>query len=165
MPVKRRKEIFSNIKLIDDEAEKVGSRFIELYSDVENLSYSRFAEMSLLLARKDDLKADFSRHIVALIPDVNKLKRHILPEIQSELDNLIVELQKDCKLSVLRSDKLFTDREYSFDDTQAFKLPENDMDGWIFLSIRSIRRREREKQRMPHTENASFVSKVFKRMW
>jgi predicted nucleic acid-binding Zn-ribbon protein len=156
-----KREIFSKIKVLDDTAEKAGSRFIELYTDIESVSYARFVEMSALLARIADLKSEFGRYVVTLIPNVNKLKSRDMPELRSELDNLITELKNTCRLSVLRSDRLFSDRAFVTDDDHAFRLPENDLGKWIWLSIRVIREREQQKQRgLPVTEKAGFFSKV-----
>jgi hypothetical protein len=140
-----KKEIFSKIKVLDDDAEKAGSRFIEFYSDTKNLSYARFAEMASLIAGIADLKADFGRYVTSLIPDVNKLKSYDLPEVQTELDNLISELQNTCKLSVLRSDVGFSVFGYPTDSNSAFRLPDVPLSDWIWLSIRRIREREQEK--------------------
>jgi hypothetical protein len=159
--LEKRKEIFSKIKLLDDEAEQNGIRFTGLYTDIESLSYVRFVEMSALLAKIAGLRAEFGRYVAALIPNVYKLKSRDMPELRSELDNLIAELQNTCRLSVLRSDGLFDDRAYVTDDGYAFRLPENDLGEWIWLSIRVIREREQQKQRgLPVTEKAGFFSKV-----
>lgn len=145
----RKKEIFSKIKLLDGEAEKLGSRFIGYYTDLPNLSFIRFEEMSFMLEKIQVLKFEFSQFIFELLPDVNKLKRQELPELQAKLDDLIAELQSnDCKLSVLRSDKLFSEREYPFDDEYAFKLPYTVMSDWIWNSIRSAKARAEKYGRL-----------------
>ncbi len=156
----RRKEIFSKIKILDDEAEKAGRRFIELYSAIKLLSYARFVEMGLLVANIEKLKSEFGQHISALIPDVNKLKRLDLPELQNELDTLIADLQKnDCKLSVLRASGLFSSREYVTDDDHAFRLPENDLSGWIWLSIRAVREYE-QQQNFADAEKTGMFQRI-----
>jgi DNA repair exonuclease SbcCD ATPase subunit len=139
-----KKEIFSKIKVLDDDAEKAGRHFIELYSDTENLSYARFAEMASLAAGIADLKADFGRFVGSLVPNVDKLKSRDLPEVQTELDNLIGELQNICELRVLRSDS-FSNRSYPTDSDSAFRLPAVPLSDWIWTSIRRIREREQEK--------------------
>jgi DNA anti-recombination protein RmuC len=144
--LEKKKEIFSKIKALDDQAEKAGNRFIELYSDVEQLNYARFAEMGLLVASIEKLKFEFGQHIGNLIPNVNKLKSRNLPELENELHNLIVELKANhCKLSVLRASGLFSSREYITDDDHAFRFVENDLNGWIWLSIRAVREREQQR--------------------
>jgi hypothetical protein len=140
-----KREIFSKIKLLDDDAEKAGRHFIKLYSDTENLSYARFAEMSSLAAGIADLKADFGRYVDLLVPGAYKLKSLDLPEVRAELDNLIGELQNICELSVLRSDSGFSARSYATDSDSAFRLPAAPLSDWIWLSIRRIREREQEK--------------------
>ncbi len=140
-----KKEIFSKIKVLDDDAEKAGRHFIKLYSDTENLSYARFAEMSSLAAGIADLKADFGRYVDLLVPGAYKLKSLDLPEVRAELDNLIGELQNICELSVLRSDSGFSARSYATDSDSAFRLPAVPLSDWIWLSIRRIREREQEK--------------------
>ncbi len=140
-----KKEVFSKIKILDDDAEKAGRHFIKLYSDTESLSYARFAEMASICARIADLKADFGRCVNSLIPNVDKLKSRHSPELETELNDLISELQNTCKLSVLRSDVGFSARSYPTDSDSAFRLPNVPLSDWIWTSIRRIREREQEK--------------------
>ncbi len=150
--LERRKEIFSKISLLDDEAEKLGNRFTELYAAVEQLSYARFAEMASIIANIEKLKAEFGRHIVELIPNVSQLKSRILPEVEHALNNTIAELQENhCKLSVLRATGLGLRREYPTDLENAFRLPTNALDVWIWVSIRAVRENELQKQQIPPT--------------
>jgi predicted nucleic acid-binding Zn-ribbon protein len=154
-----KKEIFSKIKVLDDDAEKAGRHFIKLYSDTENLSYARFAEMASLAARIADLKADFGRFVNSLIPNVDKLKHRDLPDIETELSSLIAELQNSCKLGVLRSDSGFSERDYATDSDSAFRLPDVPLSDWIWLSIRRVREREREKSTTE--KKTGFFQKMF----
>ncbi len=140
-----KKEIFSKIKVLDDDAEKAGKHFVKLYSDTENLSYARFAEMASLAAGIADLKADFGNHVSSLIPNVDKLKSRHSPELETELNILIDELQNICSLRVLRSDCGFSERDYATDSDSAYRLPTVPLSDWIWTSIRRIRDREREK--------------------
>ncbi len=153
-----KKEIFSKIKVLDDDAEKDGRHFIKLYSDTENLSYARFAEMASLAARIADLKFQFATHVNSLIPDAPKLKHRNLPDIETELNSLIAELQNTCELGVLRSDCGFSERDYATDSDSAYRLPTVPLSDWIWLSIRRIREREREKDRllMPEKKTGFF---------
>lgn len=161
--LERKREIFKKIKPLDDEAEKAGNRFIELYTDIENLSYARFAEMSSLITRIADLKAEFGRHIQTLIPEVNSLKSRHLPELEMQSNRLIAELENICKLRVLRSGQTFSHFQYVTDDDYIFRLPESDLSDWIWSSIRVIRKREQLKQRdLPEIEKTGFLSKIFK---
>jgi hypothetical protein len=157
-----RKEIFSKIKFLDDDAERAGKHFIKLYSDTENLSYARFAEMSSVAAEIADLKFQFVTHVNSLIPDASKLKHRNLPEVQTELDNLIGELQDSCSLGVLRSDCGFCERIYVTDSDSAYRLPSVPLSDWIWTSIRRIREREREKDRLSMPEKKTgFFSQIF----
>jgi hypothetical protein len=157
-----KREIFSKIKLLDDDAERAGKHFIKLYSDTENLSYARFAEMSLLAAEIADLKADFGRCVDLLIPGAYKLKSLDLPEVRAELDAVIGELENTCKLSVLRSDSGFSSRSYATDSDSAFRLPDVPLSDWILLGIRRIREREQEKERFPMPEKKTgFFQQIF----
>ncbi len=154
-----KKEVFSKIKVLDDDAEKAGRHFIKLYSDTENLSYARFGEMASLVARIADLKADFGRCVNLLIPNVDKLKSRHSPELETELDNLIAELQNICKLSVLRSDTGFSARSYPTDSDSAFRLPNVPLSDWIWTSIRRIREREQEK--LTTEKKTGFFQQMF----
>ncbi len=157
-----KKEIFSKIKLLDDDAEKAGKRLIELFPDIENLSYSRCVEMFSLRATIADLKFEFGSHISALLPDVNKLKSRDLPEVQSELDAVIAELENTCKLAVLRSDVGLSDRSYATDDQHAFRLPDNDLGSLVWLLIRTFGEREQEKARLSMPEKKTGFWNRFK---
>jgi hypothetical protein len=157
-----KKEIFLKIKVLDDDAERAGKRLIELFPDIENLSYSRCVEMFSLRATIADLKFEFGSHIFALLPDVNKLKSRDLPELQSELDAVIAELENTCKLAVLRSDVGLSDRSYATDDQHAFRLPDNDLGSLVWLLIRTFGEREQEKARLSIPEKkTSFFRQMF----
>jgi hypothetical protein len=154
-----KKEIFSKIKVLDDDAEKAGKHFVKLYSDTENLSYARFAEMASICARIADLKADFGRFVGSLIPNVDKLKSRHSPELETELNILIDELQNICNLGVLRSDVGFSERDYATDSDSAYRLPTVPLSDWIWTSIRRIREREREKSTTE--KKTSFFQQLF----
>jgi hypothetical protein len=159
-----KKEIFSKIKVLDDEAEKVGSRFIELYSAIKLLSYIRFVEMAGIIASIEQLKSEFARYIVQLIPDVNQLKRNVLPELENELNDLLAELQKnDCKLSVLRASGLPLRFEYVTDAEHAFRLPENDLKDLIWLSIRTFGEYE-QQQNLVGPEKAGMFQRILEKI-
>jgi hypothetical protein len=157
-----KKEIFLKIKVLDDDAERAGKRFAELFPDIENLSYSRCVEMFSLRATIADLKFEFGSHIFALLPDVNKLKSRDLPELQSELDAVIAELENTCKLAVLRSDVGLSDRSYATDDQHAFRLPDNDLGGLVWSLIRTFGEREQEKARLSIPEKKTGFWSRFK---
>ncbi len=157
-----KKEIFSKIKVLDEDAEKAGRRFIELFSDVEKLSYLRFVEMFLLCATIADLKFQFGTHVNSLIPDSYKLKHRNLPEVQSELDAVIAELENTCKLSVLRSDVGFSDRSYATDSDSAFRLPDNDLGRLIWQSIRAFGEHHQGKARLSIPEKKTGFWNRFK---
>jgi hypothetical protein len=143
-----KKEILSKIQVLDDEAETVISRFLEYYTDLPNLNFIRFEEMAFMLEKIQVLKSEFGSHIFALVPNVNKLKRLDLPELESELNNLLAELKANgCKMSVLRSYKLFSERVYPTDDEHAFRLPDALMSKWIWDSIRTAKERADEHGR------------------
>ncbi len=161
--LEKKREIISKIKLLDDEAEKLGSRFFSLYSNVEKLTYVCFAEMALIIARQSELKTEFGSFIFKLIPGANELKYKVLPQLQLELDNLIAELQDNhCKLSVLRASKVFSSHSYPMDSEHAFRLPEIDSrdSEWIWSSIRFVRERERMRN-FAVVEKTGIFQKIF----
>ncbi len=144
--LEKKREILSKIKLLDDEAEKAGRRFIELYATPEELKLGCFSEMARIIASIEGLKFEFARYVAELIPGVNSLKSRHSPELENELNNLIAELQSNhCKLSVLRASGLSLQRKYVTDDDYAFSLPENAVSGWIWLSIRVVKEREQKR--------------------
>lgn len=159
--VEAKRLTFQNIKILDDEAEKLGSRFIKLYSEAESLNYARFAEMSLILFRIDDLRAKFNSQIHVLIPNANRIKTKDLPALQSELDDLLTDLQKDCKLGALRSTMLASDARYVADNDYALQFPKNDLNKWIWESIRIIRHREAQRH-LPEAERIGFFTRILK---
>jgi hypothetical protein len=146
--LEKRKEIFSKIKLLDDEAEKAGRRLFELFARPEELKLGCFSEIARIIASIEGLKFEFARYVAELIPGVNSLKSKVLPEKQSELDNLIADLKSNhCKLSVLRATGLSLQRKYVTDDDSAFSLPENAVSGWIWLSVRVAKERDQKRAR------------------
>ncbi len=145
--LEKRKEIFSKIKALDDEAERNGFRFSELYTNPEQLKLGNFSEMGRIAANIEKLKFEFAQHLAALIPNLQQLKRRVLPELENELKNLIAELQSNhCKLSVLRATGLSLQRKYVTDDDYAFRLPKIAAEDWIWLSIRVAKELEQERQ-------------------
>jgi hypothetical protein len=144
--LEKKREILSKIKLLDDEAEKAGRRFIELYATPEELKLGCFSEMARIIASIEGLKFEFARYVAELIPGVNSLKSRHLPELENELNNLIDDLKSNhCKLSVLRASGLSLQRKYVTDDDYEFPLPENAVSGWIWLSIRVAKEREQKR--------------------
>jgi hypothetical protein len=144
--LEKKREILSKIKLLDDEAEKAGRRFIELYATPEELKLGCFSEMARIIASIEGFKFEFARYVAELIPGVNSLKSQVLPELENELNTLIADLKSNhCKLSVLRASGLSLQRKYVTDDDYAFSLPENAVSGWIWLSIRVVKEREQKR--------------------
>ncbi len=144
--LEKKREILSKIKLLDDEAEKAGRRFIELYATPEELKLGCFSEMARIIASIEGLKFEFARYVAELIPGVNSLKSRHSPELENELNTLIADLKSNhCKLSVLRASGLSLQRKYVTDDDYAFSLPENAVSGWIWLSIRVVKEREQKR--------------------
>ncbi len=137
-----KKDIISKIKVLDTEAETIISLFLEFYTDLPNLNFIRFEEMGFMLEKIQSLKSAFAAHVNELIPNVNRLKRQNLPELENDLDSLITELEVNgCKLSALRATGLFFKYEYATDDDFAFTLPDTPLADWIWLSIRTAKDR------------------------
>jgi hypothetical protein len=144
--LEKKREILSKIKLLDDEAEKAGRRFIELFATPEELKLGCFSEMARIIASIEGLKFEFARYVAELIPGVNSLKSRHLPELENELNNLIADLKSNhCQLSFLRASGLSLQRKYVTDDDSAFPLPENPVSDWIWLSIRVAKEREEKR--------------------
>jgi hypothetical protein len=144
--LEKKREIFSKIKLLDDEAEKAGRRLFELFATPEELKLGCFSEIARIIASIEGLKFEFARYVAELIPNVNSLKSRHLPELENELNNLIAELKSNhCKLSVLRATGLSLQRKYVTDDDSAFSLPENAVSGWIWLSVRVAKERDEKR--------------------
>lgn len=134
----KRRRVIREVLKLDQDAEQAGNRFIKLYSDVENLSFSRFLELSKLRSEIVFLKQEFYKLVMSLFPSVQMLLSHDRPELQAQIDEFLAELTANgCILRVLRCTN-FNFRDYATDNFNSSFLPENPLSDWIWLSVDRI---------------------------
>ena len=143
----KRKAVIRRIREIDEMAEKAAARFVEIYSDTENLSYKLIWELVKLKYEIFAYKQEFHNQTRILFPNIQRLTSEDLPELRNAVEAFLNELKSNgCALRILRAEQ-FSSFRYATDDFHAFTLPQSDMAHWIRLSMTMVERNETDKAR------------------
>jgi hypothetical protein len=148
--VKSRRKIIQESIEIDRRAESLGEKFLSIWLS-ENPSYSDICDLLSIRREIIELRQEFHQKLRLLFPNVQRLLREKLPELQASTDAFFDELRASgAVLSIIRSDA-FSDFRYAT-DLNVFVLPETMLSGWIRQSLPIVEAIETEKKRASQSE-------------